>query len=247
MERFRNHCPPWRFRRVGLGKSWTFVMTTKMSAFETAMQALSREGFWGPFLVLGGIFVFYFASLRIGSDIKVTDYFIIGGGIFLAIAGVLLMFRQLAAGTRIGEADSPGEGEDASYVVRQLSRNFEILRAQTNQGFLLSGMFMAVGLLILIGSLFAPSIGLKTGGVSGLGTLAGIVTEFISGTALLLYRLNFARLNQTSDRLDDAWRVLAAYKLTRELPEDKKAEATMQLIASLTKRANTTLNADTRQ
>jgi hypothetical protein len=217
-----------------------------MNNFETTMRALSREGFWGPFLVLAGLFVFYFASLRIGSEIRTTDYGIVGGGIFLAVAGVLLMFRQLAASSRMVAVESP-DSEDASYVVRQLSRNFEVLRAQTNQGFLLSGVFMAVGLLILVGSLFAPSLGLKTEGVSGLGTLAGIVTEFISGTALVLYRLNFARLNQTSDRLDDAWRVLAAYKLTRELPEDKKAEATLHLIDSLTKRANTAPNPDARQ
>jgi hypothetical protein len=127
---------------------------------------------------------------------------------------------------------------DAVYLVQQLSRNFDILRAQTNQGFLLSGIFMAIGLLIIIASLFAPSLGLKTEGVDNLGVLSGVVTEFISGSALLLYRINFSRLNQTSDRLDDAWRVLAAFNLTRELPEEKKADATMQLISSLSRPAD---------
>lgn len=165
-----------------------------MNNFETTMRAVSREGFWGPLLVLAGLLVFYFASIRIGGEIRSIDYLIVGGGIFLAFAGVLLMFRQLAASSKMVEVESPN-GEDASYVGRQLSRNFEVLHAQTNQGFFLSGVFMAVGLLILVGSLFAPSLGLTTEGVSGLGILAGIVSEFISGTALVLYRLNFARLN----------------------------------------------------
>lgn len=210
-----------------------------MTIFEDSMRALSREGFWGPFLVLAGIGVSYFASLRVGGFLSAGDYIILSSGVFLAVAGVVLMFRQLSRTVPLGEVTpSVSDGDDAGYVVRQLSRNFEILRAQTSQGFLLSGVFMAVGLLIIVGSLFAPSFGLKTQGVERLGVVAGVVTEFISGSALFLYRLNFARLNQTSDRLDDAWRVLAAYKLTRELPEDKKAEATVQLIGALTQRAN---------
>jgi len=74
-------------------------------------------------------------------------------------------------------------------------------------------------------------------GVKGLGVIAGIVTEFISGTAIFIYRDNFARLNKTSDRLDESWRVLTAYKLTEELPEDKKSEATLNLITALIQRS----------
>ncbi len=183
---------------------------------------------WGPLLVAAGIFLLYVRGGG-GTVPAVTSSFLI-------FSGVAIMFRQLGGGglaTQIA-AGSEGDVSDADYVVKQLSRNFEILRAQTNQGFILSGVFMSVGLLLIAFSLLAPTFGFQTGGVEKLGVVAGIITEFISGTALFLYRVNFSRLNQTSDQLDGAWRVLAAFKLTRELPEDKKAEATIALIDSLT-------------
>lgn len=206
-----------------------------MSIFDTNLRNLAKEGTWGPFLVSIGLIIIYLWSMRVEADPSYTDYVILGSSVFLLIAGVLLMFRQLTSSSRLTQGDSSSEpSSDADYVVRQLSRNYEILRSQTNQGFLLSGAFMAVGLLVIVGSLFAPSLGLTTGGVNNLGMIVGTVTEFISGTALLLYRLNFKRLNETSDRLDDAWRVLAAYNLTRELPDEQKADATLRLISSLT-------------
>jgi hypothetical protein len=158
--------------------------------------------------------------------------------IFLILLGIYLIFRSPGIVPKKEEEVSLSASGDAEYIVRQLSRNYEILRAQTNQGFLLSGIFMAIGLLIIVFSLFfLPSNGLENS-VANLGILAGIFTEFISGTALFLYRLNFTRLNETSDRLDDSWKVLAAYNLTIGLPDDKKAEATMGLILVLSSPRN---------
>ena len=208
-----------------------------MSSFDNILTSLRHQGFWGPFLVLVGV-VACDQSLRFVNLVEPRpfDYAVFGAGFLVVIAGVALMFKQFTANTESVASAPPAEGqEDANYVVQQLHRNFEILRAQTNQGFLLSGLFMAVGLILIVTSLFAPSFGLKTEGITNLGVLAGVVTEFISGTALVLYKANFSRLNETSDRLDDAWRALAAFKLTRELPDDKKAEATLQLISALTK------------
>jgi hypothetical protein len=196
------------------------------------LKILSREELWGPFLVGCGLAIFYIASLR-NDETGPTRTVVLAGGVFLLVAGVLLMFRQMSPSTRSRESLSDHGGADADYVVRQLSRNYEILRAQTNQGFLLSGLFMGVGLLVIIASVFSKSLGISISNNS-LGTIAGIITEFISGSALLLYRLNFKRLNETSDNLNAAWRVLAAFKLTRELPEGEKAKATMHLIDALT-------------
>lgn len=194
----------------------------------TFLTQLSRRAFWGPFLVLAGIAVLYFRKL-LGDSLIPSS--------FLIFCGVTIMFRQLGAEPTVrDESEKLTNSSDADYVVKQLSRNFEILRGQTNQGFILSGGFMSVGLLLIAFSLLAPTFGLKASGAESLGVVAGIITEFISGTALLLYKLNFGRLNQTSDKLDDAWRVLAAFNLTRELPEDKKADATMVLIESLISR-----------
>jgi hypothetical protein len=202
-------------------------------AFDALMAQLRHRGFWGPFLVVAGLVLLYFSSNYVQP--RAFDYAMLGAGSLVVLAGVALMFRQLGA-PPTPSAYAPGKGhDDATYLVQQLHRNFEILRAQTNQGFLLSSVFMAIGLALIVLSLFAPSLGLKTEGISGLGVLAGVVTEFISATALVLYRLNFARLNQTSDRLDDAWRVLAAFKLTTELPEEKRSEATLQLVTALTR------------
>ena len=68
---------------------------------------------------------------------------------------------------------------------------------------------------------------------SNLTTVAGIIMEFISATSVLIYRLNFNRLNETSDRLDATWRVLTAYRLAESLPDEKKTEATLRLIDAL--------------
>ena len=203
--------------------------------FYDFLRALQREGFWGPFLVLSGMFLLYVASGRSGLEPRFSDYALFAAGGIVTLAGVVLMFRQIGANYAVSNSGFEDGQEDATYVVRQLSRNFEVLRAQTNQGFMLSGIFMSIGLLVIVVSLFAPTFGFKTQGVDSFGVMAGVVTEFISATALLLYKLNFSRLNETSDRLDNAWRVLAAFKLTHELPEDKKAEATLQLITTLTK------------
>lgn len=195
------------------------------------MTQLRHKGFWGPFLVVCGIALFFFARDYVQP--RPLDYLLVVIGLLLVLSGVTFMFRQLGA-PPAASAYAPGNNhDDATYLVQQLHRNFEILRAQTNQGFFLSSVFMAVGLVLIVLSLFAPSLGLRTEGINNLGVLAGVVTEFISGTALVLYRLNFSRLNQTSDRLDDAWRVLAAFKLTTELPDEKRAEATLQLVTAL--------------
>jgi hypothetical protein len=205
------------------------------------IDALSKESFWGPFLVLAGIFTLIYPIVIIKVDNPVASYTLIAVGIFLLAVGVYFMLRQLSYGAKLSSLEyKPGSLQDADYIVNQLSKNYELLRAQTNQGFLLSSVFMLVGLIVIIASLFAPSFGWSTvnsEGVKGLGVVAGIITEFISGTAIFIYRDNFTRLNKTSDRLDESWRVLAAYKLTEELPEDKKSEATLNLITALTQRS----------
>jgi hypothetical protein len=199
------------------------------------IDALSKESFWGPFLVLAGIFTLIYPIVIIKVDNPVASYTLIAVGIFLLAVGVYFMLRQLSYGAKLSSLEyKPGSLQDADYIVNQLSKNYELLRAQTNQGFLLSSVFMLVGLIVIIASLFAPSFGWSTvnsEGVKGLGVVAGIIT------AIFIYRDNFTRLNKTSDRLDESWRVLAAYKLTEELPEDKKSEATLNLITALTQRS----------
>ena len=167
-----------------------------MSTFNNFVTPLRLQGLWGPFLVVLGV-VACNQSLRFVNlaEPRPFDYAIFGAAFLVVLAGLALIFKQFTANTGLVTSTAPAEGqEDANYVVQQLNRNFEILRAQTNQGFLLSGLFMAVGLVLIVTSVFAPAFGLKAEGVTSLGVLAGVVTEFISGTALVLYRANFSRL-----------------------------------------------------
>ena len=120
------------------------------------------------------------------------------------------------------------------YTIVQLSKNYELLRRQTTQGFILSGIFMALGFLAILSGSAGSLFGFTKEG-SNLTTVAGVIMEFISGTSLLIYRINFKRLNETTDKLDGAWRVLTAHKLTADLPPEKRVEATMELIRALLK------------
>ncbi len=201
------------------------------SPLKTLSFPFSRQIFLGG---MGLIILGMFVGVSKGTSSNSTNVGIyMGTALFLALVGLFMIIRSMGMEVqKMGTVPPMGNG-DAEYVVRQLSRNYEILRTQTNQGFLLSTIFMAIGLLVIIISLLSPSLGLETEGVENLGILAGIITEFISGSALFLYRLNFARLNETSDKLDVSWKVLAAYRLTTELPEEQKAVATMNLIAAL--------------
>jgi hypothetical protein len=91
---------------------------------------------------------------------------------------------------------------------------------------------MALGLLVILSGSLGDLFGWTKEG-SNLTTIAGIIMEFISGTALFIYSINFNRLNKTTDKLESTWCILTAYRLTDTLPEEKKAEATMKLIDAL--------------
>jgi len=195
---------------------------------KSVFAQLSSKLLWGPFLVVAGIFLIYLGQRSsVGAVVNVPASFLI-------FSGVALMYRLIGQPVKLSAKTMEAtETNDADYVVKQLSRNFEILPGQTTLGFILSGLFMSIGLMLIAFSLLAPSFGINAAGVEKLGIVAGIITEFISGTAMVLYRVNFTRLNEVSDKLDDAWRVLAAFKLTAELPEEQKALATLTLINSL--------------
>jgi hypothetical protein len=206
-----------------------------MNIFETSARLLHNRSFWGPFLILIGAYLVFAGGLQRGEGAHVQ----LGLGILLVVSGLTVMFILLRSSGQISEIGVTAESPTAAdYIVRQLSQNYQILRSQTSQGFFLSGVFMTLGILVIIVSLFGTSFGLQSTGVN-LTVLAGILLEFISGTALLIYRINFQRLNETSDKLDEAWRILSAYKLTEQLPEEKKAEATVKLIEALSQSRKT--------
>jgi len=121
---------------------------------EKLLEALSKEIFWGSFLVLAGIVTLIYPIVIIKIDNPVAIYAFIAVAIFLLATGVYFMLRQLSYNAKLSSLEyKPGSFQDADYIVNQLSKNYELLRAQTNQGFLLSSVFMLVGLVIVIASL----------------------------------------------------------------------------------------------
>jgi hypothetical protein len=203
-------------------------------------RVLLRRQVWGPFLiVIGSYLLFVFGSARRASGDTVVDFVMemipAGVAVALILAGVLMMFYQIRSdeGVTLIQADDQSSSQP-EYTVVQLSKNYELLRRQTTQGFMLSGVFMALGLLVILSGSAGDLFGLTSHG-SKLTTVAGVIMEFISGTSLLIYRINFNRLNETTDKLDSAWRILTAHKLAQGLPDDKRADATLSLINALLK------------
>lgn len=160
-----------------------------------------------------------------------------GLAVALVFGGIAVMFYQLrsdeTAAPPVAQPTDP-VGTQPEYTVVQLSKNYELLRRQTTQGFVLSGVFMALGLLVILSGSAGDIFGLTSQG-SNLTTVLGLIMEFISATSLLVYRLNFGRLNETTDKLDSAWRILTAHELAQVLPEGRRAEATLRLIDALLK------------
>jgi uncharacterized membrane protein len=196
-------------------------------------NTLMRRQSWPPFLIGIGSFAFFSIIMKDTQNPTTMHYMATGIAVLLIVTGIIMMFYQLRNDETVVESDSLPEGTaQPEHAVVQLSKNYEILRRQTTQGFIMSGIFMALGFLVILAGSAGALFGLTNQG-SQLTTVAGVIMEFISGTSLLIYRINFKRLNETTDKLDRTWNILTAYRLTDGLPEDKKAEATMRLIESL--------------
>jgi hypothetical protein len=187
---------------------------------------------WGPLLVSLGVLL---AFARSGSTF--TASLAVG----LVAAGLLVMLVVAwPRGTQnVDDGSADGSVEGLSRVVGQLSRNYNVLRRQATQGFLITMTMMTLGVVAILAGVFGSSIGLQTD-AKQLATLGGIVVEVISGTTLLVYRLNFKRLNEVSDRLEENWRILSAHTLVAGLPPERQAEATLMLINALVGRAGST-------
>lgn len=201
--------------------------------FSDMAQVLLRRQVWGPFLILVGAYLIFSIGIHPISEDKLIAYVKPVLAIVLILGGILMMFVQLRSDeVLVASPDSERVLSEPEYAMTQLSKNYDLLRRQTTQGFILSGVFMALGLLVILSGSAGEMFGFTKEG-SNLTTVAGIIMEFISATALFVYRMNFSRLNQATDRIDSAWRVLTANNLAKTLPDDRRAEATMKLIDAL--------------
>ncbi len=185
-------------------------------------------------LVLCGFMTIYtVVGLRGGAEPTTLTFSAVGFGFMLALAGVVLFWREMTlASCNTTDAELPLPSADIELAVTQLNKNYEILRRQASQGFMFAGIFMAIGLLVIL----AGSLGDMFGFVSSAGkvtVVAGVVVEAVSALGLYLFRQTFHRLNVTSDRLHDTWKILAAFKKVELLSDDRKSEMTCTLITKL--------------
>jgi len=92
-------------------------------------------------------------------------------------------------------------------TVRQLPHNYDVLRRQATQSFVLVCTFMTLDILVIL----AGSVGEMfdfAKEASNITTIAGVVVEVISGFGLYLFKQTSESLNITSDRLHDTWKTL---------------------------------------
>ncbi|MDP1750134.1 MAG: hypothetical protein Q8L22_11805 [Reyranella sp.] len=182
-----------------------------------------------PGLVLIGISVvlIYLAAMR-PSQADVITVAMLTLAFVLAIGGIILFFRAGISAASL-ETSQLGGSSDVEEAVRQLGKNYDILRRQSTQGFLLAGTFMALGILVILTGSLGEMFGF-TKSTSNLTTVAGVVVEVVSGLGLYLFKETFKQLNATSDKLHDMWKVLAAFKKIDALPEDRRADVAISVI-----------------
>jgi hypothetical protein len=118
---------------------------------------------------------------------------------------------------------------DLGHAVTQLAKNYDILRRQATQGFVLAGVFAVLGVFVIVAGSVGDLFGF-TAHTSNLATVAGVVIEVVSGLGFYLFNNTFKRLDATSDRLHETWRILTAFKEADALPDDKKAKVIVTLI-----------------
>jgi hypothetical protein len=181
----------------------------------------------GPFMMVAGLILLMYPRSTTGVVQVVTlslSGILVLGGMLVTYLGVI----REGAGVR----PPPSTSGDLGLAVEQLSRNYEWVRSQTMYAFFLSASFMALGLFVILLGSARSVLGLGEG-TNNLTTVAGILAEFISATALVLYRSSSVRLNDISTRLHETWRILAAYRLVKDLPETDQKEALLPLITAL--------------
>jgi hypothetical protein len=183
----------------------------------------------GLLLIAASVVIIYITAFFVRES--VISLTLIAVAFFVALGGIALLFRSAIPGgmqdTSLAEGSS-----DVEEAVRQLGKNYDILRRQATQGFLLAGSFMAMGILVILTGSLGEMFGF-TKTTSNLTTIAGVVVEVISGLGLYLFKETFKQLNATSDKLHDMWKILAAFKKTEDLPEERKADVVVSLINKL--------------
>ena len=176
---------------------------------------------------------FYVIAFRNTVEVTTVTMLFIGFGFLITFAGIVLIFKDLS---KVSYSTSELGGEidpsDIAHAVRQLGKNYDILRRQATQGFILAGTFMALGILVILVGALGEMFGF-TQSTSNFTIVAGVIVEVISGLGLYMFKQTFQRLNSTSDKLYEMWKILAAFTKAATLPEKQQAEVKVNLINRL--------------
>jgi cadmium resistance protein CadD (predicted permease) len=203
------------------------------------------NSFIGFVAVLVGIIVILYALIFQGNNIWAI---VIGSviGFFIIMWGSSHILKQFFKTGRLSPLT--GTTPDLQKIIEAnnetLNTNYDTLRNQTSISFVISNILFVLGFLIICASLFLVFPSAKSGtsnqeGVKELGVFAGIMTEFISGTAMVIYRDCLTNLNKVSERLEENQRFFLAYRFIKDLglDKDKNSEGILKLITAFAVRS----------
>ncbi len=184
-------------------------------------------------LIVAGLLVLYFQfPLGIFQLSIVLMIIFTSLGFMLIVAGIVALFYDLKMKDTRDKGLLEQRSSDVVYAVKLLSKNYDVLRKQATLGFILSSVFLSLGIIIILMGAVGEILGF-TKSAGNLSTIAGVVIELISGVGMYLFRETFRRINQTSDNLQGMWRILAGFKEATKLPENSKSEVIANLIYKL--------------
>ncbi len=144
-------------------------------------------------VALGFITIYFVVGFRSDAEPTVITYLAVGFGFLVTLAGIALLFRDLGRSDSVESELSLSIGSsDIEHAVNQLGKNYDILRRQATQGFVLAGTFMALGILVILAGSLGEMFGF-TKSASNLTTVAGVIVEVISGLGLYLFKETFKR------------------------------------------------------
>jgi hypothetical protein len=208
-----------------------FGLMTMIKFDKRTLELVLKAQTWGPLLVGGGAACLL--RMNLGGQWAIGSRLALAGT--LIVAGVVIMLVQISpkpASTSLAERADDASMEGLGRLNRQLANNYDLLRRQTTQGFTIILILMCLGVVVIFAGVFGATFGVATD-VKVVVSLAGTVVEVLASTTLVVYRLNFKRLNETTESLEKNWRILSAYGLVGSLPHDQRAKATIMLIQSL--------------
>ena len=192
---------------------------------------------------------------------SVWNYLLFGvGGIVLGVVVMVVMLAvsdstaqsELAASRREAievETSALKEKSDADFFNSLVTINFKYIdqyylqtRTQANKSFVAAVIAAAIGFGVMIAGIVLMYRGAAEPGY--VSTAAGLVSQFVAAVFFYLYNKTVISMAGYHRKLVLTQNVGLAMRITQDLPDDKRAEARLQLIDRLSHDINTLLAGD---